>query len=99
MIHHRQRLPLDGKAGDDLIGIHAATNDFECDIAHQRLSLLREKDRPESTFADRAHEAIAVNHISNLLRSPPVILPARSAPTLIEISSGAIEETGLGVMH
>jgi hypothetical protein len=52
MIHHRQRLPLGFKPGNDLLRIHPGLHDLQRYLALNRLHLLGHEHDTKATFAD-----------------------------------------------
>ena len=52
MVHHRQRLPLGLKAGDDVLGVHAQLDDLERHAPPDRLLLFGHENHAAAAFAD-----------------------------------------------
>jgi hypothetical protein len=52
MIHHRQRLPLGFKPGDDRFGVHPQLDDFEGDAAADGFLLFGDVNNTTAAFAD-----------------------------------------------
>ncbi len=61
MVHHRQRLSLGLKAGDDLPAVHAGLDNLECNTATDRLLLLGHVHHAHAPFADLLQELVGAD--------------------------------------
>ncbi len=65
MVHERQRLPFRLEAGHDLACIHPRLDDFQRDLAANRLLLLGDKNQPHAPFTDLLHELVGADDAAN----------------------------------
>jgi hypothetical protein len=68
VVHQRQRLPLRLEPGDDLSGVHAQLDDFQCQAPAHRFKLLRRIDDPAATLAEFLQQHVAANTVARFLR-------------------------------
>ena len=61
MIHHRERLPLGLKAGDDLLGVHAQLDDLECHAAADGFLLFGDIDHATAALAEILAQFVAAD--------------------------------------
>ncbi|HMJ91277.1 MAG TPA: hypothetical protein VK530_15760 [Candidatus Acidoferrum sp.] len=66
VIHHRQRLPLRLKTGDDTFGVHARFDDLQSDAATNRFFLFRHEDNPAASFADLLQQLVVADAVAGL---------------------------------
>ena len=64
VIHHRQRLTLGFKAGDDRERVHAQLDDFQCHPPRHRLHLFRHPYGAESSFPDLLKQLVTADPLS-----------------------------------
>ena len=67
MIHHRQRLPLRLKPGDDALGVHAQLDDLERHLPAHRFLLFRQINRPAAALADFLQQLVTPHPAADLL--------------------------------
>ena len=65
VLHHRERLPLRVKAGDDTFGVHPQLDNFERDLSADRHLLFRHVNRATTTFSDSLQQFVAINVRAN----------------------------------
>src|SRR5262249_27460755 len=92
MIHHRQRLPLGLKSGNDLPGIHPELDDLQRDHAAHGLFLLGHEDHAEAAFADLLEELVAADPRTWGFGGLPSWPRCRRG--LFDLRRGLLEETG-----
>ena len=61
MVHQGQGLALGLEAGDDLLGVHAALDQLERDLAPHRLALLGGPDLAHPAFAELLHKTVGAD--------------------------------------
>src|SRR5262245_61391080 len=67
MIHQCQRLPLRLESGNDTPRVHPWPNDFQRDLAMNRLLLFRQVNHAATPFADLLQQFVSAYSITRLL--------------------------------